>query len=312
MPAYLGIDTSNYTTSAAVYDSDRGSVLHRRRLLEVKPGERGLRQSEALFQHTRALPGILGQVCASAPPPYAAIGVSARPRDVKGSYMPCFLAGVSAAEAAARAAGIGCYHFSHQCGHVAAALYSAGRLDLVRREFLAFHVSGGTTEALLVSPEEDHVLSCRRIGGTSDLNAGQVIDRVGVMMGLTFPCGPRLEELALRSEGRFRPRPVVQGGECSLSGVENQCRTRLERGEPTEDVALFCIQSVCAALDQMAQALLGEYGAHELVCSGGVMSNGIIRSTLTARYPAFFAAPEFSCDNAAGIAVLASLKRERG
>ena len=310
MPVYLGIDTSNYTTSAAVYDRSSGRVEQVKRLLEVRSGERGLRQSEALFQHTRALPELVEEVCRKAPPPYAAVGVSARPRDAEGSYMPCFLAGVSAARAAAAAAGISCLFFSHQCGHIAAALYSAGRLDLIGREFIAFHVSGGTTEVLLVGYDADRILSCRIIGGTLDLNAGQVIDRVGVMMGLDFPCGPALEKLALCSERTYKLRPSVRGGDCSLSGVENQCRALLERGEAREDVARFCLESVCAALDHMAGADLTEYGPHDIVFSGGVMSNRIIRTALTARYSAFFAEPAFSCDNAVGIAVLTGIKSE--
>lgn len=310
MPVYLGIDTSNYTTSAAVYDAASGEVCHVKRLLSVKQGERGLRQSEALFQHTRALPALLEQVCTMMPPPYGAVGVSARPRDAEGSYMPCFLAGVSAASAAARAAGIPYHSFSHQCGHIAAALHSAGRLDLVGREFLAFHVSGGTTEALLVTPSAENILGSRIVGNTLDLNAGQVIDRVGVMLGLSFPCGVQLEQLALRSGRRYRIKPSVRAHDCSLSGVENQCRAMLEKGETPEDIARFCIESVCAAIDYMTRTLLAEYGVHEVVFSGGVMSNGIIRTVLTAKYPAYFAAPEFSCDNAAGIAVLTALKSE--
>lgn len=310
MSAYLGIDTSNYTTSAAVYDTASGEVHHVKRLLTVKQGERGLRQSDALFQHTRALPSLLDQVCAIAPPPYGAVGVSARPRDVEGSYMPCFLAGVSAASAAARASGISCYSFSHQCGHIAAALYSSGRLDLVGHEFLAFHVSGGTTEALLVTPSTEHILGCRIVGNTLDLNAGQVVDRVGVMLGLSFPCGAQLEQLALRSEREYRVKPSVRAHDCSLSGVENKCRAMLEKGDAPADIARFCIDSVCAAIDYMAGTLLAESGVHEVVFSGGVMSNGIIRAALTAKYPAYFAAPEFSCDNAAGIAVLTALRSE--
>ena len=311
MPLYLGIDTSNYTTSAAVYDSGGRILRHARRLLEVREGERGLRQSETLFQHTRALPSVLEQVCSAVPPPYRAVGASARPRDIQGSYMPCFLAGVSAAEAAARAAGIRCFHFSHQSGHVAAALYSAQRLDLIEQKFIAFHVSGGTTEALMVSPDPERVFLCRKLAGTLDLNAGQVIDRVGVMMGLRFPCGAELERLALQSERHAGTRPSIRGCDCSLSGVENQCRDRFVRGESREDVARFCIESVRAALDRMAENLLREYGEHELVFSGGVMSNTIIRSAFTQKYGACFAEPEFSCDNAAGIAILTSLKTER-
>lgn len=153
----LGIDTSNYTTSAAVLDGE--ALTQQKQLLEVRPGERGLRQSDALFQHTRNLPLLFDKL-----PPMdgvTAVGVSTRPRNVEGSYMPCFLAGISAATAAAKAAGCPLYTTSHQVGHILAALYGAGALEMIRAPFVAFHVSGGTTEALLVEPHKEELISAR-------------------------------------------------------------------------------------------------------------------------------------------------------
>ena len=199
----LGIDTSNYTTSAAVLDGE--ALTQQKQLLEVRPGERGLRQSDALFQHTRNLPLLFDKL-----PPMdevTAVGVSTRPRNVEGSYMPCFLAGISAATAAAKAAGCPLYTTSHQVGHILAALYGAGALEMIRASFVAFHVSGGTTEALLVEPHKEELISARCVAASSDLKAGQLIDRTGVRLGLQFPCGPALEQLALQTRISNKIKP---------------------------------------------------------------------------------------------------------
>lgn len=312
MSLFLGLDTSNYTTSAAVYDTDTGEVVQARQLLPVKEGERGIRQSDAVFHHTRQLPDVLSRVLSSAPSrDFAGIGVSTRPRRVEGSYMPCFWVGTSQAQVLSDVLGIPVYEFSHQEGHLAAALYSAGRLDLTGQEFLAFHVSGGTTESLLAGPGEESPVEASLAGTSTDLKAGQAIDRIGVALGLPFPCGPALEQLALQSDRTFRIRPSLNGLDCSLSGVENQCRKMMADGEPAADVALYCLKSVGAALIGMAEALVKEYPGRPLVFSGGVMSNSILKEDLKQKFDCCFAEPAFSADNAAGVAVLAYLQDRR-
>lgn len=299
----LGIDTSNYTTSTAALD--RGALTQQKLLLEVRPGERGLRQSDAVFQHTRNLPLLLDKL-----PPMeqvTAVGVSTRPRNVEGSYMPCFLAGISAATAAAKAAGCPLYTTSHQVGHVLAALYGADALDMIRGPFVAFHVSGGTTEALLVKPHKDELIVARCVAASSDLKAGQLIDRTGVRLGLQFPCGPALEQLALQSTANYKIKPSMHGADCSLSGVENQVDKRLQAGEDPVNIARFVLSSVSAALQGMVQAVFAEYGKLPLLFAGGVMSNTILRQDLETAFGGVFAAPALSCDNAAGVAVYAAL-----
>ena len=319
MSLYLGFDTSNYTTSVALYDSDQDRVWHAKRLLPVKPGEKGIRQSDAVFHHTQQLPELLETVLTDVAEAMhlsrkqlaneiAGIGVSTRPRRVEGSYMPCFTVGMTQAYDIGAVLDLPVREFSHQEGHIAAALYSAGRLDLIGTEFCAFHVSGGTTESLFVAPGTECPVEARLEGTSTDLQAGQAIARTGVMLGLPFPAGPALEQLALKSEQTYKVRPSANGLDVSLSGVENKCQKMLAEGERPEDIALFCLRSVEAALQSMADALLEQHPGKHLVFSGGVMSNGIIRKDFEARYDCSFAAPEFSADNAAGVAVLASLK----
>lgn len=306
MSAFLGIDTSNYTTSAALFDSEANTIIQSKKLLPVKAGELGLRQSDAVFAHVKQLGDMVQNVFDEYRGKITAIGVSTRPRDIDGSYMPCFLVGEMAANCLGAALKVPVLPFAHQQGHVAAALYSAGRLDLFRERFIAFHLSGGTTEALLVEPSAERIIRCTKIGGSMDLKAGQAVDRIGVMLGLPFPAGKYLEELALKSDRKFKIKPVMKGTECCLSGIENKCRKMLENGEKPEDIALFCLKSVEAALCGMTDATLSEYGKLPLVYAGGVMSNCIIRNTIENKYGGIFAKPEFSSDNAAGIAVLAA------
>ena len=310
MTAYLGFDTSNYTTSAALFFPDTKTVRQEKKLLPVPQGGRGLRQSDCVFHHTVQLPQVTEALLAQ---PAALCGVcaSTTPRMQEGSYMPCFLVGAGAGKIAAKANGVPFYETSHQHGHIAAAAFGAKRLDLLETRFLAFHVSGGTTEAVLVEPDEQEIFRCTLVAQSLDLKAGQAIDRVGVMLGLSFPCGAALEALAATSDRDFKIRPTLKDGCPSLSGIENQCRAMIERGEPPADTAKYCLLSVKAALEKMTEHLLITYGDLPLLYAGGVMSNGMIRDHFTKRFGACFAPPSLSADNAAGVAIIGYLKQER-
>ena len=305
---FVGFDTSNYTTSVAVCDREGRVVANLKAPLPVKDGERGLRQSDALFAHTRNLPALtdrLGEILREGDLRPVAVGVSAKPRDVEGSYMPCFLAGIAAAHSFAAACSVPIYEVSHQNGHVMAALYSADALSLLEREsFLAFHVSGGTTEVLLIDPKEAG-FSVTLVGETADINAGQAIDRVGVALGLSFPCGRELERLASLYSGRLSSRPVcVRDGRCSLSGVENLAlRLWNETGDPSA-VAAFVFDFIERTLIEMGEQVMARYGRMPVIFAGGVMSNRWMRKNLSSRFEAYFSEPEFSADNGAGVALL--------
>lgn len=303
----LGLDTSNYTTSAAVFDGRDGHNAGK--LLEVKKGELGLRQSEALFQHVKALParmeelGPLGNV--------VAVAASTRPREVEGSYMPCFLAGESLGRSMASALGVPFFAVSHQQGHLAAAAWSAGRLDLLDGPFLAWHLSGGTTELLYVEPEGANVRA-ERIGGTTDISAGQLIDRTGVLLGLPFPAGRTLDELSQNCIQRKKPFPVkVKGLEFSLSGMENQIKAMVEGGEEPAVIAAFAVDTVAQTVWRVTENAQKDHPGLTVLCSGGVASNSHLRQVLTDSCRAVFAQSRYSTDNAMGVAVLAYRLLER-
>ena len=303
---FVGFDTSNYTTSAAICDIDGRIIANIKRPLPVKDGERGLRQSDAVFGHVRNIPDICSELEeALRGHRVLAVGVSVQPRDVEGSYMPCFLAGKSAASAFATGAGAPVYGFSHQGGHVRAAVYSAHCENLLKGErFLAFHVSGGTTEALLIRCDDGGFV-IELVGETSDINGGQAIDRVGVAMGLKFPCGAELERLAENFEGNIYKHPVcVRDCQCSLSGVENISAKILKQTGDRSAVAAFVFDFVGRTLDEMTGQIIKKYGEMPVVYAGGVMSNKLMRGRLSKDRQAYFAEPQYSADNAAGIALL--------
>lgn len=306
----FGIDSSNYRSSAAIINEDL-KYTSNRKLLQVAQGERGLRQSDAVFLHTKQLPSIIKEVLENVnTSEISSIGVSDRPRRLEESYMPCFLTGLGYAEILSSALKVPLFKFSHQEGHIAAALLSSGRLDLLNREFIAFHVSGGTTEALLVSPA-DIGFKVEIIARTLDLHLGQVIDRVGVKLGLAFPCGEELEKLALSGKVTRKISPCIKGMDCALSGVENICDSLLKNGESAENVAAFANYYAAETLCEITLKIKEKYNNLPFVYSGGVMANNIIKNKLLEIADADFASIELSGDNAVGIAFLAKLSLEK-
>ena len=306
---YLGIDTSNYTTSAALYNSQTGEITQQKKLLPVRDGQLGLRQSDAVFHHTAQLHTLFEELVRGVDTKQiAAVGVSSRPRPVSGSYMPCFTVGQNTAKILSAALKIPLCEFSHQEGHISAVLYSAKKTELFNRDFLAFHVSGGTTEAVLAKGLGSG-FELELVAQTLDLNAGQAIDRVGLMLGLKFPCGPQLEQLALKNTEKLSARPTIKGCDCCLSGVENQCKKLISQGKSPEYVSAYCLEFIRKTLEKMTDALLEKHGELPLVYAGGVMSNSIIKNSFKEKYNAAFAEPVFSSDNAAGIAYLCYRKQ---
>ena len=302
----IGIDTSNYTTSIAYFDGCSGENCSK--LLPVRQGELGLRQSDAVFSHIKSLPELSGRLfCNVQAGDIRAVGVSTRPRAVEGSYMPCFMVGYSHGKMLADLLQVPLYEVSHQQGHVAASLWSAGRMDLMDRPHLAWHLSGGTTELLLVEPDGRNV-QCTRIGGTTDISAGQLIDRTGVLLGLPFPCGKHLDQLSQNAieKDLFQVKCPAMG--FSLSGVQNKVEQYRANHSPQETAA-YALRCVSYAIRQATTNALKEYPGLEVVFSGGVASNSMIRHDMR-MLNAIFSKPEFSMDNAMGVAVLANRLRE--
>ncbi|MDO5142658.1 MAG: DNA-binding protein [Eubacteriales bacterium] len=305
---FLGIDTSNYRTSAAVYEADTGVWHNAGGLLTVPEGAIGLRQSDALFQHTVRLHE---KIAALPTGEVRAIGVSTRPRAVEGSYMPCFLAGESVARSAAHLLSVPLFPLSHQQGHIAAAAFSAGRLALLDAPLLAWHLSGGTSELLYVTPGDDGLPVCTCIGGTTDLAAGQLIDRTGALLGLPFPSGAALDQLASDAQPERGYRPKVADCHFSLSGMQNQVEAKSKTASPAQ-LARFALETVANAVVKATEQARARYDC-PILCAGGVMASEIIRARMRAAFGAavWSATPVLSGDNAVGAAVLAARLYER-
>ena len=298
----IGFDTSNYTTSIAYFDGVDG--VNCSQLLPVKPGELGLRQSDAVFSHIKSLPELSGRLFSHVKrEKIGAIGVSTRPRAVEGSYTPCFMVGYAHAKLLSDSLGVPLVEVSHQQGHVAACLWSEGRLDLMDKPHLAWHLSGGTTELLLVQPEGKNV-KCTRIGGTTDISAGQLIDRTGVMLQLPFPAGRHMDELSKQAVCTDVFKVKCPALEFSLSGVQNKVQQYFTEHSPAETAA-FALRCVCNAVLQATKNALKQFPDLEVVFSGGVASNSMLRNVMAPLNPVF-SQPQFSTDNALGVAVLAA------
>ena len=297
----IGIDTSNYTTSIAFFDGNGGENCSR--LLPVKQGELGLRQSDAVFAHIKSLPELSGRLFSHfSAGDVTAVGVSTRPRAVEGSYMPCFMVGYSHGKMLADVLGVPLFEVSHQQGHVAASLWSAGNMELMDCPHLAWHLSGGTTELLLVEPEGKNV-RCSKIGGTTDISAGQLIDRTGQLLELPFPSGKHLDALSQEAVGKDAFKVKCPGMEFSLSGVQNKVQQYHEKNGNPAETAAFALRCVAGAVYQATSNALKAYPGLRVVFSGGVASNSMLRQVLEPLNPVF-CQPQYSTDNAMGVAVL--------
>ena len=303
---YIGIDTSNYTTSISISNQNGEIIANIKKLLDVKMGERGLRQSDAVFSHVKNF-SILAQELEKAIEGYGvgAIGVSTVPRDIEGSYMPCFLVGKAVADMIAATHNAPVFEFSHQAGHIMAALYSSGNAEkLLEDSFVAFHVSGGTTEALYVTPKNGK-FDVKIIADTADISAGQSIDRAGVMMGLKFPCGREMEQLASHYDGKLpKAKICVKNGKCNFSGLENIAQKLYADTEDASFVSAYVLNFVAETLLKLTDDIREEYPNIPILYAGGVMSNKYLQNRLLRFDNTYFATPEFSSDNAAGIALL--------
>ncbi len=307
----IGLDTSCYTTSAAAVTTDGQVVASCRKLLPVPKGQRGLRQSEAVFIHVRQLPEQIEALSKHLTDcEIAAVCASARPRDDEASYMPVFHAGDAQGRSIAALLGVPCFSTTHQRGHVAAASVDSG---IAPGDLLAVHLSGGTTEILTLTDDRLTLL-----GGTLDLHAGQVVDRVGVAMGLPFPAGPYLEKLAVQGKSQaLLPVSMADGDlNCHLSGAETQVQRWLAQGKMSnEDVAREVYDLLARTLTRMVIAASNKTGIHQVLMAGGVASSSLFRMLVTERIrrrdPSMhvcFGKPEYSGDNAVGVALIGAEK----
>ena len=312
MGAVLGIDTSCYTTSVACF-GETGVLYDGRTLLPVQRGDRGLRQSEGVFLHTRQLPPLVEAAFRAVPSgSVRAVACSRAPVDREDSYMPVFLAGMGVARAVAASLGVPLISLDHQSGHIRAALI--GNEGLMKAPFYAVHLSGGTTDLLAVETKGPGSFSIEPLGRSEDLHAGQLVDRVGVLLGCGFPAGKEMEALARKAQARELRIPAsVRGLTCSLSGAETAAKRAWEAGEPAAEVAFGVYDLLSRTLTKLLTNAVARHGERPVLLCGGVASSLLLRELLRERtnLPLFFGESRYSSDNAVGVAAL-GYDREAG
>jgi len=312
----IGIDTSNYKTSMALVDNEGNIISNVQKYLDVKKGERGLRQSTALFQHVNNLPEISGSVFFglddAVRKSIRCIAVSTKPRPVEGSYMPVFNAGASTAKTLAAAMDIPCYEFSHQEGHIEAVRHYSPLKE--KKRFVTFHFSGGTTEAVLVEESTSGETKYTIVGGSRDLAFGQVLDRVGVSLNMDFPCGEQLDKIAVNeviADKADLPVIKCEDGYINLSGIETKCQRSIgEIDDESLIAALF--QRITEAIGRMTIQISRKYRVYDFLYAGGVSASNYVRNNLNDHTKSdincYFGDPKLSTDNAVGIALLGGKK----
>ena len=313
MKAVLGIDTSCYTTSAVLLGLNGSLLAASRRLLQVPQGKRGLAQSEMVFQHVRALPEQLETIWNRFPTgECSAVGATCCPRDIEGSYMPAFLCGYGSAKAVALSQKIPLFPLSHQANHLWAGIWSA-KMPQEVQDFLAVHVSGGTTDLLQVK-RCGAKLQIRQLGGSVDLHAGQLLDRLGVALGLPFPAGLHLEKMAAGFHQEAPEVPVaVQGLQLSLSGPETHLKKLRQKGIASPLLAAAAENLLGETLFRLLRRAVRQTGVRAILGVGGVLANKRIREHALDRLQTklgcqiYLPEPCWSGDHALGAAYQAAL-----
>ncbi|MBI9012008.1 MAG: hypothetical protein JEZ08_07215 [Clostridiales bacterium] len=291
----LGIDTSCYTTSLVVMDG-RTIVYEGRKLLDVKKGTVGLRQADAFFQHVQNLPNLYESLVKVVDVKnLSRVVVSTRPRPVEHSYMPVFLAGENFARIIAATLNIPLLPISHQENHLYAVLYETE----IDENFIGVHISGGTSEILKVSHDKGFDISI--IGQTLDLSFGKLIDRIGVYMGLDFPCGKVLD--TLKDESSYYPLKMsIKSLDFNISGIENQLKAYYDKDKNMAKIAYTLFRYIGQLLIKILEKSLEQTGYEKIVLSGGVSANTVIRKVLSNRFndSILFTSIEYATDHSVG------------
>ncbi|MCT4621561.1 MAG: O-sialoglycoprotein endopeptidase [Marinisporobacter sp.] len=304
----LGIDTSNYTTSIAIVDHENNLIIDHRKILAVKEGTRGLRQSDALFQHVINLPVLFEKISElNLGTRIKIVSVSSSPRPVEGSYMPVFRAAQSFGKTIAHTLNCTYKEFSHQEGHIEAAKWSIGKK--LESEFVGVHISGGTTEILHVKNNDEFGYTINILGGTSDISAGQFIDRVGVSLGFKFPAGKEMDQLAINTLKKEIVLPVsMKNTHMSFSGPETAIQKLVNKDVDQASLAKAVLECIACSLKKTILNTLKSTGLKQVLMMGGVASSQYIKKYLLENMPKeyeiYFGEAKYCTDNAVGTALL--------
>ena len=141
------------------------------------------------------------------------------------------------------------------------------------------------------------------VGAGSTVSAGQLIDRTGQMLELPFPSGKHIDALSREAAMKETFKVKCPGLEFSLSGVQNKVQQFHQKNGIPAETAAYALRCVAGAVFQATKNALKEYPGLRVVFSGGVASNSMLREVIAPLDP-IFSQPQFSTDNAMGVAVL--------
>ena len=304
----LGIDTSCYTTSIAAISLDKNIILNEKIILKVKKDNKGLRQSEAVFQHVNNM-GEISQSINEKLRKYNVIGVcvSTKPRPVDNSYMPVFSVGYNFAKLLSSINNCPLYETTHQENHIEASLFNNKLKN--ENKFLAVHMSGGTTEILLVEKNECNY-NIEIVGGSLDVSFGQLIDRLGVSLDYTFPCGKYIDENALKCNKRIEKglKTSVKEGYMNLSGIENQIN-KIISDYDNEYISKVLLDTLSRSMYKSLIYICEKYKIKEVVFAGGVSASQYIKKELSEKLKRhnikpYFTNKEYATDSGIGCAII--------
>lgn len=305
---FIGIDTSAYTTSIAVIDEHNNLICDYRKVLSVKKGCKGLRQQEAIFQHIKNIPDFIEELSKEVDiKKVQAVGVSYRPRNIDTSYMPVFLVSQSIGKIISNILNVPFKEFSHQEGHIAAGILGCNLQD--KNEFLSLHISGGTTEILHVTKQK-FGYDIKIIGGTKDISFGQFIDRLGVKLGIDFPCGKDLEAISRKGNVIDSKIPLRKNDDTwfNLSGLETFFIKVIDSKKYLkEDICKSILYTIKSILFEITNNSINKYNINDVLIVGGVASNNYIKHELLNSMDKgnlYFPLSNYCSDNAIGISYL--------
>lgn len=303
----LGIETSCDETAAAVYDGAAGLLAHRLySQVELHAVYGGVVPELASRDHVRKLLPLVENVLSDAG--VKSTGVGGVAYTAGPGLVGALMVGAAVARSLAFAWGCPAIGVHHLEGHLLAPM-----LEPVPPQFpfLALLVSGGHT----LLAEVRGIGQYRMIGTSMDDAAGEAFDKTAKLLGLPYPGGPALAQLAERGRpGRLRlPRPMLDrpGLDFSFSGLKTAVvvaiRDRQLDDQARADVAAEFQQAVVETLSAKCMRALEQTGYATLVVAGGVGANKLLRSELTRlgrqrSVQVFYPRTEFCTDNAAMIA----------
>ena len=311
-PVVIGFDTSNYRTSVAAVTLDGEILVNHRELLPVSSGERGLRQSDAVFAHIRQLRNSEEALREKLKGTWiAAVAASTKPRDGGESYMPVFQVGHTAGSMMAAALAFSGFRYLHSRQQTD--FYHSLPVSRTRL-FLAVNLNSfliAAVPCLLMSLVSAMIIQISTGAATCVPWAlGQTCLQLCFFLGF---CMTALLAVVKGKSGALLGVSLENGDlTCHLSGAETKVQQWIREGSMArEDMAREIYDLLARTLVRMLKAGAEKSGCREALVTGGVAASALLRQLMAERKAKtrgcpeiVFGRPEMSGDNAVGVALI--------